>query len=254
MISRNVLLGVNIDHSATVRQARYRDNSLDRGRMVEPDPVDFALAAQRAGADAITLHLREDRRHIQDSDVYRMIEMIQVPMNLEMAATEEMAKIAAEVKPAVVLLVPESREEVTTEGGLDVVKHRSRVKDVIAEMKANGIATSLFIDPEFAQIDLSAELEAEYVELHTGAFANEYYGPQMEMELTKLKHGAVRAHDAGIKVNAGHGINYTNIRHAREIPWLHEMNIGHSIVSRSLFVGVDEAVRDMKAKMNGIFR
>ncbi|WP_309400347.1 pyridoxine 5'-phosphate synthase [Cerasicoccus maritimus] len=254
MISQNVLLGVNIDHSATLRQARYRENPLDRGRMVEPDPVDFALAAQRAGADGITLHLREDRRHIQDSDVYRMIEMIQVPMNLEMAATEEMAKIACEVKPAVVLLVPESREEVTTEGGLDVIKHQSRVKDVIAAMKANGIATSLFIDPEAAQIDMAAELEAEFVELHTGAFANVFYGAGMDEELTKLKHGAVRAHDAGLKVNAGHGINYSNIKHAREIPWLHEMNIGHSIVSRSLFVGVNEAVREMKALMNGIYR
>ncbi|MBK1857248.1 pyridoxine 5'-phosphate synthase [Cerasicoccus arenae] len=254
MSTKHVLLGVNIDHSATVRQARYRENSLDRGLMVEPDPVDFALAAQRAGADAITLHLREDRRHIQDSDVYRMIEMIQVPMNLEMAANDEMTRVAIEVKPAVVLLVPESREEVTTEGGLDVVAHRNRVETVIAAMKENGIATSLFIDPEPAQIDMAAELGAEYVELHTGSFANAYYGSNMEAELTKLKHGAVRAHDAGIKVNAGHGINYTNVRHAREIPWLHEMNIGHSIVSRSLFVGVEEAVREMKARMNNIIR
>lgn len=254
MSNSHVLLGVNIDHSATVRQARYRQNPLDRGQMVEPDPVDFALAAQRAGADAITLHLREDRRHIQDSDVYRMKEMIQVPMNLEMAATEEMARIAAEVKPAVVLLVPESREEVTTEGGLDVVKHRARVEKVIQAMKEHGIAVSLFIDPEAAQIDMSAELQAEYVELHTGCFANAYYGPEMQGELQKLKHGAVRAHEAGLKVNAGHGINYSNIKHAREIPWVHEMNIGHSIVSRALFVGVDEAVREMKALMNGQYR
>lgn len=254
MSSQHILLGVNIDHSATVRQARYRENPLDRGRMVEPDPVDFALAAQRAGADAITLHLREDRRHIQDSDVYRMIEMIQVPMNLEMAATDEMVQVALEVKPATVLLVPESREEVTTEGGLDIVTHRNRVASVISAMKENGIATSLFIDPDFAQIDASAELGAEYVELHTGAFANAYYGPDMEQELDKLKHGAVRAHEAGLKVNAGHGINYANIKHAREIPWVHEMNIGHSIVSRSLFVGVDEAVREMKALMNGVYR
>lgn len=254
MSTKPILLGVNIDHSATVRQARYRQNPLDRGRMVEPDPVDFALAAQRAGADAITLHLREDRRHIQDSDVYRMIEMIQVPMNLEMATTNEMVKVAIEVKPAVVLLVPESREEVTTEGGLDVVKRRDRVAGVIAAMKDAGIETSLFIDPEPEQIDASAELGAEYVELHTGSFANAYYGPEMQAELDKLKQGAVRAHEAGLKVNAGHGINYTNIRHAREIPWVHEMNIGHSIVSRSLFTGVDAAVREMKALMNGMLR
>jgi len=254
MSSKQILLGVNIDHSATVRQARYRSHPLDRGRMVEPDPVDFALAAQRAGADAITLHLREDRRHIQDSDVYRMIEMIQVPMNLEMAATDEMVKVAQEVKPAVVLLVPESREEVTTEGGLDVVSHRDRVAGVISAMKESGISVSLFIDPEPAQIDASAELGAEYVELHTGAFANAYYEHAMVDELKKLKLGAARAHEVKLKVNAGHGINYTNITHAREIPWVHEMNIGHSIVSRALFVGVDEAVREMKARMNGMLR
>lgn len=254
MISTNVLLGVNIDHCATVRQARYRSHSLDRGQMVEPDPVDFALAAQRAGADAITLHLREDRRHIQDSDVYTMRDMIQLPMNLEMAPTDEMKRVAIEVKPAVVLLVPESREEVTTEGGLDVAKNRDRVEAVIAAMKENGVATSLFIDPSAKQVEIAAELEAEYVELHTGAFANAYYGPFMKQELDKLKHAAVQAHDAGLFVNAGHGINYTNVKHAREIPWLHEMNIGHSIVSRALFVGVDEAVREMKARMNGVCR
>ncbi|MGE9296717.1 MAG: pyridoxine 5'-phosphate synthase, partial [Puniceicoccales bacterium] len=218
MISPNILLGVNIDHSATVRQARYRSHSLDRGQMVEPDPVDFALAAQRAGADAITLHLREDRRHIQDSDVYRMKEMVQVPINLEMAATDEMVEVARVVLPATVLLVPESREEVTTEGGLDVKGNRERVGKVIAEMKSAGVAVSLFIDPEPEQIDVSAELGAEYVELHTGAFANQYYGARMNEELEKLHLGAVRAHEAGLKVNAGHGINYSNVKHAREIP------------------------------------
>lgn len=254
MQSPNILLGVNVDHSATVRQARYRSHPLDRGQMVEPDPVDFALAAQRAGADAITLHLREDRRHIQDSDVCRMKEMIQLPLNLEMAATDEMVAVAREVLPAVVLLVPESREEVTTEGGLNVAGNRERVERVIKAMRELGVAVSLFIDPEPEQIDVSAEIGATYVELHTGAFANEYYGPDMTAELDKLKHGAVRAHEAGLKVNAGHGINYTNIKHAREIPWLYEMNIGHSIVSRSLFVGVNEAVREMKARMNGQVR
>ncbi|MEO0794676.1 MAG: pyridoxine 5'-phosphate synthase [Verrucomicrobiota bacterium] len=254
MISKNILLGVNIDHSATVRQARYRSHPDDRGGMVEPDPVDFALAAQRAGADAITLHLREDRRHIVDSDVYRMKDMIQLPMNLEMAATEEMTRIATEVMPAVVLLVPESREEVTTEGGLDVVANRDRVAKVIETMHEKQIEVSLFIDPDPSQIDQAAALGAEYVELHTGGFAHAYYEEGMQAELDKLKHGAVHAHEANLKVNAGHGINYTNIRHAREIPWVYEMNIGHSIISRSLFVGVDEAVREMKAKMNGAIR
>jgi len=254
MISPNILLGVNIDHSATVRQARYRSHPGDRGGMVEPDPVDFALCAQRAGADAITLHLREDRRHIQDSDVYRMKEMVQIPINLEMAATDEMAAIAKEVLPAVVLLVPESREEVTTEGGLDVVGRRERVGAMIKAMNASGIAVSLFIDPEPGSIDASAELGAQYVELHTGGFANQFQKAGMEAALEQLKQAAVRAHNAGLKVNAGHGINYANVKHAREIPWLHEMNIGHSIVSRSLFVGVDEAVREMKARMNGVFR
>ncbi len=245
-----ILLGVNIDHSATVRQARYRGQPSARGGMVEPDPVAVALEAQRSGADAITMHLREDRRHIVDSDVYRMKEFIQVPLNLEMAATEEMTKIAAEVRPATVLLVPEGRTEVTTEGGLDVVAHRARVADVIAAMKEAGIAVSLFIDAQSEQIDASAELGAQYVELHTGNFAHAWDSPELEAELNVLKEGAVRAHEAGLKVNAGHGINYTNIRRAREIPWLHEMNIGHSIISRALFTGIGAAVREMKALMN----
>lgn len=245
-----ILLGVNIDHSATVRQARYRGQSSARGGMVEPDPVAVALEAQRAGADAITMHLREDRRHIVDSDVYRMKEFIQVPLNLEMAATEEMTNIATKVRPTTVLLVPEGRAEVTTEGGLDVVGNRQRVADVIAAMREAGVEVSLFIDADPAQIDLSAELGARYVELHTGGFAHAWGTPGMETELKQLKEGAVRAHEAGLLVNAGHGINYTNIRRAREIPWLHEMNIGHSIIARSLFTGIAAAVREMKALMN----
>lgn len=246
----SILLGVNIDHSATVRQARYREHPLDRGSVVEPDPVAVALEAQRAGADAITMHLREDRRHIVDSDVYRMKEMIQVPLNLEMAATDEMTKIAQEVKPATVLLVPEGRAEVTTEGGLDVVGNRERVAEVIAAMKSSGVPVSLFIDAIPEQIDLSAELGATYVELHTGNFAHAWGTPEVEQELDLLKHGAIRAHEAGLKVNAGHGINYTNIRVAREIPWIYEMNIGHSIISRALFCGIGEAVKEMKSLMN----
>jgi len=254
MISSNILLGVNIDHSATVRQARYRSHPLDRGHLVEPDPVDFALAAQRAGADAITLHLREDRRHIQDSDLHRLKEMVRVPINLEMAATDEMVEIAAVVRPGTVLLVPESREEVTTEGGLDVASNAERIRSVIQEMTRAGIPVSLFVDPEDKQIEASGECGATYVELHTGAFANRFDEVGVADEMAKLKRAAIRAHEAGLLVNAGHGINYINVRMAREIPWLREMNIGHSIVSRSLFVGVDEAVRDMKARMNGFYR
>lgn len=245
-----ILLGVNIDHSATVRQARYREQRLDRGGMVEPDPVAIALEAQRAGADAITLHLREDRRHIQDSDVFRMKEFIQVPMNLEMAATDEMTEIATGVKPATVLLVPEGREEVTTEGGLDVIGNQARVQSVIDAMREAGVEVSLFIDAEPGQIDCAAELGAQYVELHTGNFAHAWGAPEVKEELEKLKHGAIRAHEAGLKVNAGHGINYTNIRLAREIPWLYEMNIGHSIIARALFTGISLAVKEMKALMN----
>lgn len=246
-----LLLGVNIDHSATVRQARYRGHELARGRMVEPDPVAIALMAERAGADAITLHLREDRRHIVDADVYRMREMISTAMNLEMAATDEMARIAREVKPETVLLVPESREEVTTEGGLDVITHKKRVADVIAAVQAEGIEVSLFIDPDPAQIDASAELGAQYVELHTGAYANAYYNAaDRARELAHLQAGAIRAHNAGLKVNAGHGLNYINIREIRDVPHLHELNIGHSIIARALFTGITEAVREMKRKMN----
>ncbi len=254
MNKQPILLGVNIDHSATVRQARYRDNPLDRGAMVEPDPVLIALLAEKAGADAITLHLREDRRHIQDSDVFRMREMIQTVMNLEMAATEEMKAIALKVKPEVVLLVPEGRSEVTTEGGLDVIGNRDRVAGLIEAMKEGGIQTSIFIDPDEAQITLAAELGAEMVELHTGAFANQYYTPHRQKEIDALKRGAIVAHEAGLRVNAGHGINYTNIKDILVVPWLHELNIGHSIICRALVTGIDEAVREMKARMHGFYR
>ncbi|MGE9292182.1 MAG: pyridoxine 5'-phosphate synthase [Puniceicoccales bacterium] len=256
MQSPDILLGVNIDHSATLRQARYRDNALDRGKMVEPDPVEIALHVQRAGADAITMHLREDRRHIQDSDLHLKRKMIQVPLNLEMACTPEMIEIALEVKPEVVLLVPEGRNEVTTEGGLDVAANRAAITDAVKRFSDAGIATSLFIDPDAAQIQASVETGCAYVELHTGAFAHAFYETpeQAKAKLERLRHGAVRAHEGGLKVNAGHGINYVNIRLARELPHLHEMNIGHSIMCRALVTGITEAVREMKALMNGKLR
>ena len=243
----NILLGVNVDHCATVRQARFREHALDHGNEVEPDHVAFALLCEQAGVDGITIHLREDRRHVQDSDVRRAREQIGTRLNLEMACTPAMIKYALELKPDSVCLVPESREEVTTEGGLDIVGQKSRVGEVVSAMTEAGIITSLFIDPDPAQIEASAELKAEWIELHTGAYANAYYGDRRPAELEILCQGAELAHSLGLVVNAGHGINYTNISEVLEIPHLHELNIGHTIVSRALFVGVEQAVREIKA-------
>lgn len=245
-----ILLGVNIDHCATVRQARYRDAAGAEGAAVEPDPVAFAVAAERAGADGITVHLREDRRHIQDRDIWRLREQIATRINLEMACTPAMTALALKLKPHSVCLVPENRAEVTTEGGLDIVGNRDRVRAVIEAMGAAGIKTSLFIDPDAPQIELSAQLGAPWIELHTGAYANAYFGAGRATEFARLKAGAELAHRVGLVVNAGHGINYVNIAEVRTLPHLHELNIGHSIVSRALFTGVEEAVREMRARMN----
>jgi pyridoxine 5-phosphate synthase len=245
-----ILLGVNIDHCATLRQARYREAAATTGGAVEPDPVTFALSAERAGGDGITVHLREDRRHIQERDVWRLRECIATRLNLEMACTPAMTELALKVKPEFVCLVPESRQEVTTEGGLDVVGNRERVRACVDAMNAAGIKTSLFIDPDEPQIELSAKLGAPFVELHTGAYANACLTPRRASEFQRLRLGAVRAHDLGLVVNAGHGINYINIAEVRTLPHLHELNIGHSIVSRALFTGVEEAVREMKKRMN----
>jgi pyridoxine 5-phosphate synthase len=246
-----ILLGVNIDHCATLRQARYRQAGTTVGGNVEPDPVTLALLCERAGADGITIHLREDRRHIQDRDVERLCEVAGTRVNLEMACTREMADLALRLKPHSVCLVPESREEVTTEGGLDVVKHRDKVARVTDAMNAAGIKTSLFIDAEEPQIEMSAKLRAPWVELHTGAYANAYHGPSRGSQFKRLCVGASHAHAAGLVVNAGHGINYVNITEVRTIPHLHELNIGHSIISRAVFTGIEEAVREMKMRMNG---
>lgn len=246
-----ILLGVNIDHCATLRQARYRSAAATTGGAVEPDPVTFALLCERAGADGITVHLREDRRHIQERDVWRLRESIGTRLNLEMSCTPEMTKFALKLKPESVCLVPENRAEITTEGGLDVVTHRRRVAKCVDAMNAAGIATSLFIDADREQIELAAELHAPWVELHTGAYAEAYFTPaKRKKEFARLREGAARAHGLGLVVNAGHGINYVNIAEVRTIPHLHELNIGHSIVSRAVFTGVDEAVREMKARMN----
>lgn len=245
-----ILLGINIDHCATVRQARYRETGTTVGGAVEPDPIALALLAERAGADGITAHLREDRRHVQDRDITRLRESIATRLNLEMACTPEMVKLALELQPASVCLVPESREEITTEGGLDVVRNRERVKSCVDAMNEAGIKTSLFIDPDEPQIELAAELGAPWVELHTGAYANAYYGPERTAEFQRLRLGCARAHECGLTVNAGHGINYVNIAEVRTLPHLHELNIGHSIISRALFTGIEEAVREIKARMN----
>lgn len=250
-MSSRILLGVNIDHCATVRQARYRTHERDCGRMVEPDPVALALLAERAGADGITAHLREDRRHMQDRDLWRLRESLATRLNLEMACTPEMVAFARELRPETVCLVPESREEITTEGGLDVAGRKDRVGEVVRAMAEAGIAVSLFIDPEPGQIEAAADLKAPIVELHTGAYANACDAPDARLrEFEKLRRGAELAHECGLTVNAGHGINYVNIAEVRTLPWLHELNIGHSIISRALWSGLEEAVREMKSRMN----
>ena len=245
-----ILLGVNIDHCATVRQARYREAAATTGGAVEPDPVAFATAAERAGADGITVHLREDRRHIQERDVHRLRECVATRLNLEMSGTPEMTAFALKLRPEYVCVVPESRQEVTTEGGLDVAGNLDRVRACVEALAAAGIKVSLFIDPDEPQIAASAKVGAPLVELHTGAWANVFHTARRADEFRRLRVGAVAAHQAGLIVNAGHGINYVNVAEVRLLPHLHELNIGHSIVSRALFTGVEEAVREMRARMN----
>jgi len=243
-----LLLGVNIDHAATLRQARYRSESNTAGLTVEPDPVFLALLAEQAGADGITVHLREDRRHIQADDVERLRESIRTRLNFEMAATEEMVQFAKEIGPDTVCLVPENRQEVTTEGGLDVLAQRERITAAAQALAEAGIAVSLFIDPEAVAIDFAAKIGCPLVELHTGAYAQAWHDPAARArELQRLRASARRAASAGLTVNAGHGLNYVNIGPVAAMPELHELNIGHSILSRALFTGITEAVREMQA-------
>jgi len=245
-----ILLGVNIDHAATLRQARYRHHG-GSGGMVEPDPILIASAAEQAGADGITFHLREDRRHIQEHDVWRLRDTVATRLNLEMAVTPEMIDLALRVRPATVCLVPEQREEVTTEGGLNVTASRDRVRDCITAMKGAGIATSLFIDPDSGQVEAAGELGAELVELHTGAFALAEAGSEKQAaEWRRLREAAELGARGGLIVNAGHGINYHNVATIRTLPHLHEVNIGHAIISRALFTGIAEAVREMKRRLH----
>jgi pyridoxine 5-phosphate synthase len=245
-----ILLGVNIDHCATLRQARYRESGRTIGANVEPDPVTLAVLAERAGADGITVHLREDRRHIQERDVWRLRETIATHLNLEMACTPAMVEFAVKLKPDSVCLVPENRREVTTEGGLDVVNNEDRVRAVVEAMCAAGIATSLFISPDEAQVELAARLRSPWIELHTGAYAEAYHSPGRQAQFERLRRAAALAHKLELVVNAGHGVNYVNIAEVRTLPHLHELNIGHSILSRAVFTGIEEAVRELKQRMN----
>jgi pyridoxine 5-phosphate synthase len=240
----SALLGVNIDHVATVRQARYARNASSIN--VEPDPVEAALAAERGGAIGITAHLRLDRRHVVDRDIFRLKESIATKLNLEMGNSPEIVAIALKVLPEDVCLVPESREEVTTEGGLNCIAHRAALERTLQAMRDAGIRVSLFIDPDPAQIAAAASLGAPVVELHTGAYA-EAPGTARDAELSRLIEAARLASDSGIQVNAGHGLNYANVAPILSIPNLVELNIGHSIVSRALFVGMEQATREMVA-------
>lgn len=235
-----IRLGVNIDHVATIRQARGTRY---------PSVVQAALRAEQAGADAITLHLREDRRHIQDVDVHTLRGLLQTRMNLEMAVTEEMIGIALQVKPQDVCLVPERREELTTEGGLDVVKYFDKVKDACRHLGDAGIRVSLFIDADEAQLDAAKAAGAPVVEIHTGAFADAEVEHEREAELARIKNAVVHGNSLGLSVNAGHGLHYHNVQQIASIPGVEELNIGHAIVAHALFVGWDNAVREMKALM-----
>lgn len=232
-------LGVNIDHVATLRQARGTSY---------PRPVEAAVMAELAGADSITVHLREDRRHIQDHDLTEIAEVMQTHMNLEIAVTDEMLGIAEKLRPSDVCLVPEKREELTTEGGLDVSAQRDKVRDACARLAAAGIRVSLFVDPDPLQLDAAAEVAAPVVELHTGAYA-EVEGAWQEAELERLVAAAKHADDIGLVVNAGHGLHYGNVTAIARIEQIVELNIGHAIVSRAIFDGLSAAVRDMKNLM-----
>jgi pyridoxine 5-phosphate synthase len=234
-------LGVNIDHVATLREARYRGRGSG-----EPDPVAAALACEAAGAHGITAHLREDRRHMQDRDIWKLREVIRTRLNLEMANAPEIVAIALKLKPNIICLVPERRQEVTTEGGLDVAGNVPALTETRKRMNDAGIEVSLFIAPDAAQIDAAARAGSQFIELHTGAFAESFENERDRLaELGRLIAGAKQAHALGLKVNAGHGLNYQNLPTVHRVPHLIELNIGHSIVSRAVTVGLQTAVKEM---------
>jgi pyridoxine 5-phosphate synthase len=238
-------LGVNIDHVATLRQARYA--TMPESKNAEPDPLVAARVCEQAGASGIVAHLRADRRHIQERDIERLRANVMTKLNLEMGNTEEIIDVALRIVPDEVCLVPEKRQEVTTEGGLDVVAQRKELETTIKRLQTSGIRVSLFIDPTLEQVDTAAELGAQMVELHTGKLANAFTEKVEKEELEKLRAAARAASESHLQVNAGHGINYKNIELIHEIPRLTELNIGHSIVSRAMFVGLDNAVKEMLA-------
>lgn len=232
-----MLLGVNIDHIATIRNARGGN---------DPDVVQAALVCQEAHAHGITVHLREDRRHIKDNDVYTIKKTVKCNLNLEMAATEEMQKIALEILPQCCCIVPEKRQELTTEGGLDVKGQFEKIKQFVQPLIKNGILVSLFIDPDMEQVEAAYNTGSQFIELHTGSYAEAFGTENEENEFNKLKNAAMHAQNLGLKVNAGHGLNYENVYRMKEIPGLVELNIGHSIIARAIFIGLKTAIIDMK--------
>lgn len=232
-----VLLGVNIDHIATVRNARGTNY---------PDPVQAAFVAEQAGAEGITVHLREDRRHITDRDVELLRQTIQTRMNLEMAVTDEMVDIACRIKPAFCCLVPEKRQEVTTEGGLDVAGQKEKIARAVKRLTEAGINVSLFIDPDHTQIDAADDVGAPFIEIHTGAYADAETSQEEDKEFIRIKDAVAYAAGKGLKVNAGHGLNYHNVQRVAALPAIYELNIGHAIIGRAVFSGLAAAVADMK--------
>lgn len=242
----SLLLGVNIDHVATLRQARYAMNP--DAPILEPSILDAALEAKAGGADSITVHVREDRRHMQDDDARLVRREVDLPLNLELANTPEMVAFACELKPNFACLVPEKREEVTTEGGLDVVGNLDSLRKTIPELQSAGIKVSLFVDPDEAQIRAAANLGAEMIELHTGTFALTT-GEEHDIEIERLRLGSDLGNRIGLQVNAGHGIHLENLTNLFSVNWLKELNVGHTLIARSVFIGLRAAVAEMKAAM-----
>lgn len=240
MKKQKILLGVNIDHIATLRQARGTKY---------PDPVQAALIVEQAGADGITAHLREDRRHIQDRDIYLLKDVIHTRLNLEMAVTDEMIAIALDVKPVACCLVPEKRAELTTEGGLDVASNPERMKKACQTLAGTGIEVSLFIDPEFKQIDAAVNAGAPVIELHTGCYADAENADEQQQELSRIQQAAEYAYSKGLQVNAGHGLHFHNVEDICRIPQIVELNIGHSIIAQAVLSGLNQSVRDLKELM-----
>lgn len=239
---KHVLLGVNIDHVATLRQTRDIDY---------PSPIEAAMLAEQSGADGITVHLREDRRHIQDADVIKLATIINTRLNLEMAATPEMVKIAQNIQPAHVCLVPEKREELTTEGGLDVITNITTIQQVVHKLQESGIRVSLFIDPDVKQIEMAKEVGAQDIELHTGAFAAAATTACAQQELQTIISSVKLGKSLGLRVNAGHGLNYNNVQAIAAIAGLYELNIGHAIISQAVMIGLPAAVKSMKELILG---